>query len=96
MTTTVAPYNERWQIRMRDIPQVEVDGTQNWLAFESDDPDIQPGRLRPFADGFGAIRTSNGLYLERHVIRVEAFDRAGNKTESDEVFVYVRHKPEEE
>ncbi len=47
-TRTVAPYNERWPIVMRNVEQIEVDGTENWLAFESDDPDIQPGRARPF------------------------------------------------
>ncbi len=117
-TSTVAPYNERWKIEMRDLPTVEgptiqatrpitdeetgqvtgeesyiAERTENWLPFESDDPDILPGRARIFDGGFMAIFTANGTYLESHVFKVEAFDRAGNKTESEEVRVYVRRKP---
>ena len=96
VTTTVAPYNERWPIEMQDIGQIEAPETQNWLAFESDDPDIQPGRLRPLGDGgFAAIRTSSGLYLERHKIKVKVYDGAGNISESNEVTVYVRRRPPE-
>lgn len=91
-TSTVAPYNERWKIKMRDVGQIETGGAENWLGFPSDDPDIQPGRMLPFGDGFQAIRTSAGVYLESHVIKVHAYDAAGNMTESDEVRVYVRHK----
>src|SRR5207253_725431 len=86
-TSTVAPYNDRWKIKMRDIEQVEVDGTQNWLGFTSKDPDVQPGRARPFSDGFMAIRTSRGVYFEAHTIKVIAYDRAGNMVTSDEVHV---------
>ncbi len=94
-TSTVAPYNERWKITMRDVGTIETGGAQNWLGFVSDDPDIQPGRMLPFGDGFQAIRTSGGVYLESHLIKVRAYDRAGNRVESDEVRVYVRHeKPE--
>ena len=32
------PYNERWPIEMKDIPQIEVQGTQNFVAFPSEDP----------------------------------------------------------
>ncbi len=120
-TSTVAPFNQRWKIEMRDLPTVEgptieatrlitdevtgqvigqetyiAERTENWLAFESDDPDIQPGRIRIFDGGFGAILTRNGVYWETHVFRVKAFDRAGNETESEEVRIYVRHrKPDE-
>ena len=96
VTGTVAPYNERWRITMRDVQQIEGPGTQNWLAFESDDPDVRPGRLRPFEDGFAAIRTSEGIYFERHVIKVRVTDLAGNETESEEIEVYVRHKPQDD
>ena len=92
-TSTVAPYNQRWKIVMRDIGQVEAAGTQNWLGFESDDPDVQPGRALPFADGFMAVRTSNGTYFEGHTVKARVYDLAGNSVESDEVRVYVRHKP---
>jgi 1A family penicillin-binding protein len=92
-TSTVAPYNERWRITMRDIGQVEAAGTQNWLGFESEDPDVQPGRALPFGDGFLAVRTANGAYFEGHLIKVRVYDRAGNSFETPEVRVYVRHKP---
>jgi hypothetical protein len=95
ITSTVAPYNERWPIVMRDIGQIEAPGTQNWLGFESEDPEIKPGRVLNFEDGFSAVRTSDGLYLEGHTIRAVVFDLAGNEVESDEVKVYVRRKPEE-
>jgi len=95
-TSTVGPYNERWTIRMRDLAQIENGGARNWLGFESDDPDVRPGRELPFADGFSAIQTSEGVYFEGHTIEVYAYDRAGNLTISDEIRVYVRHKQEEE
>ncbi len=96
-TATVAPYNERWKITMRDVGQIETNGTQNWLGFKSDDPDVQPGRARPFDDGFMAIRTANGVYFESHVIKVKAYDRANNEADSNEIRVYVRHrKPKKE
>jgi len=91
-TSTVAPYNERWKITMRDVGTIETGGAQNWTGIVSDDPDIQPGRMLPFGDGFQAIRTSGGVYLESHAIKVRAYDRAGNRVESDEVRVYVRHR----
>lgn len=96
ITSTVAPYNERWNIEMRNVDQIEAEGTENWMGFESDDPDVKPGRIRYFDDGFAAIRTSEGVYFESHVFKVKAFDRAGNEAESEEVRVYVRHKPREE
>ena len=52
--------------------------------------------MATFADGFQAIVTNGGVYFEGHVIKVIAYDAAGNKTESDEVRVYVRHKEEDE
>lgn len=95
VTSTVAPYNERWRIRMRDVAQIETGATQNWLGFESDDPDVQPGRMLEFGDGFQAIRTAAGVYFESHLIKVIAYDRAGNAAEPEEVRVYVRHRPQE-
>ncbi len=92
ITSTVAPWNERWKITMRDQQQIEVPGVQNWLGFESEDPDVRPGRILENEDGFAAIRTSEGVYFEGHRIKVKVFDLAGNETESDEIQVYVRHK----
>ncbi|MEX1020726.1 MAG: penicillin-binding transpeptidase domain-containing protein, partial [Litorilinea sp.] len=94
-TSTVAPYNERWRITMRNIAQIETGGTQNWLGIITDDPDVSPGRALPFGDGFMAVRTSNGLYLEGHEIRVRVYDRAGNVAQSEPVRVYVRAEDED-
>lgn len=91
-TSTVAPFNERWKITMRDIAEIEAADTQNWLGFTSEDPDVQPGRARTFGDGFMAIRTAGGVYFEGHVIKVNVVDEAGNSSMSDEVRVYVRHE----
>ena len=80
---------------MRDVGQVEAAGTQNWLGFESEDSDVQPGRSLEYEDGFMAVRTANGVYFEGHLIKVKVSDRAGNSFETPEVRVYVRHKPED-
>ncbi|MBX3000281.1 MAG: transglycosylase domain-containing protein [Caldilineaceae bacterium] len=89
--STVAPYNERWRIVMQNIA-VEGAGAQNWLGIDSNDPDITPGRIRTFDSGFAGVLTGNGTYLESHVFRVVAYDRAGNRAESEEVRIYVRNK----
>jgi hypothetical protein len=89
--STVAPFNERWKIEMQNI-NVEGSGAQNWLAFESNNVDISPGRIRHLGDGFAAVLTGNGTYLESHVFKVRAYDRAGNMAESEEVRVYVRRR----
>jgi penicillin-binding protein 1C len=88
-SATVSPFNERWKITMRDT---SVDGGVAWPAFTSDDPEVQPGTILEYGDGFAAVRTAGGVYLEGHTIKVIAYDRAGNKTESEEVRVWVRHK----
>ncbi|MCB0024031.1 MAG: hypothetical protein KDD91_13445, partial [Caldilinea sp.] len=90
VTSTVAPYNERWEIEMRDLNSAA--GGTPWPAFESDDPEVQPGTVATFPDGFQAIVTNGGVYFEGHVIKVIGYDAAGNRAESDEVRVYVRHK----
>jgi len=95
ITSTVAPFNERWKIEWLDLGPVEGPDTQNWPAFESDDPDITPGRWRKLDDGSAVIVTSNGTRLQSHVFKVKAVDRAGNETISDEVRVYVRLKKKE-
>ncbi len=90
VTSTVAPYNERWTIEMRDLNSAA--GGTPWPAFESDDPEVQPGTVTTFPDGFQAIVTNGSVYFEGHVFKVIGYDAAGNKAESDEVRVYVRHK----
>ncbi len=88
-TATVAPFNERWKITMRDQA---VEGGAPWPAFTSTDPEVQPGTIVEYGDGFAAVRTAGGVYLEGHTVRVRAFDRAGNSVESDAVRVWVRHR----
>ena len=95
ITRTAAPYNERWPLELR-YEQVEVPGeTRNWPAFASDDEEIRPGRMRELEDGFTVIFSGSGIYLEGHLIKVRAYDRAGNETESDEIRVYVRQPRKE-
>jgi penicillin-binding protein 1C len=89
--STVAPFNQRWKITMQNVA-VDGGGVQNWPAFDSIDPDIRPGRIRNFENGFAAVLTGNGTYLESHVFRVRAYDRAGNVATSEEVRVYVKRK----
>ncbi len=93
--STVAPFNERWQITWANLGSVEGPGAENWPGFESDDPDISPGRWREFGNGSAIVVTSNGTILQSHVFKVRAVDRAGNVTESEEVRVYVRLKKNE-
>jgi len=90
VTSTVAPFNERWEIEMRDLNSAA--GGAPWPAFESSDPEVQPGTVATFPDGFQAIVTNGGVYFEGHVIKVIAYDAAGNRVESPEVRVYVRHE----
>lgn len=89
-TATVAPFNERWKITMRDLNSAE--GGQPWAGFTSDDPDVQPGSIVEYPGGFASVMTAGGVYLEGHTIKVKAFDRAGNSVESDDIRVWVRHK----
>ena len=58
----MSPYNQRWEITMRDINS--ADGGAPWPAFASDDPDIQPGTVATYGDGFQAVVTNGGVYLE--------------------------------
>jgi hypothetical protein len=88
-SSTVAPYNERWKIKMQDQA---VEGGEPWPGFPSDDPEVQPGTAINYGSGFSAIRTAGGVYFEGHTVQVRAYDRAGNVAESDTAKVYVRHK----
>jgi penicillin-binding protein 1C len=89
-TSTVAPYNERWRIQMRDVNSAA--GGVPWTPFASDDPEVQPGLMVEYGDGFQSIVTAGGVYFEGHEIKVTAADAAGNVTESEPIRVYVRHK----
>ena len=88
--STVSPFNQRWEIEMRDLNSAA--GGEPWPAFPSDDPDIQPGQVATFEDGFQSIVTNGGVYLEGHEIKVVAYDAAGNSAEGAPIRVYVRHK----
>lgn len=90
VTSTVAPYNERWKITMRDLDSAA--GGQLWPGFQSDDPEVQPGLAVTYPDGFQAIVTNGGVYFEGHLFKAIAYDAAGNQAESAEVRVYVRHR----
>ena len=75
-SATVSPYNERWKITMRNA---SVDGGVAWPAFVSDDPEVQPGTILEYGDGFAAARTAGGVNLEGHTIKVVAYDKDGNE-----------------
>lgn len=118
-TSRVPPFNERWQIEMKDLPPSrfsaqpivenvpvisertgEVLGTftelrevtNDWYPdFETDKVDLSRGQVREFADGFAAILTSEGLYLERNSVQIRVFDGAGNETRTPIAHVYVIH-----
>ncbi|MCL4828573.1 MAG: PBP1A family penicillin-binding protein [Caldilinea sp.] len=90
VTSTVAPYNERWKITMRDLNSAA--GGQPWAGFPSDDPEVQPGMVATYPGGFQAIVTNGGVYFEGHLFKAIVYDAAGNRAESPEVRVYVRHR----
>ena len=91
--STVSPYNERWRIQMRDANSAA--GGVPWTPFPSDDPEVQPGLMVEYGDGFQSIVTAGGVYFEGHEIQVTAIDAAGNATEGEPIRVYVRHKKEQ-
>ncbi len=67
--------------------------TQNWYPdFDSDVVELSRGQVREFADGFAAILTSEGLYLERNSIQIRVFDGADNETRTPITYVYVMHQ----
>lgn len=72
--------------------QVVLEETVDWLPdFDSDDSRIKRGRMRRFDNGFGAIYTADGFYLERVALQIKVYDRAGNKTETETQYFYVHH-----
>jgi hypothetical protein len=48
-----------------------------------------------FEDGHTIISDTHG-YTETHLIRVKAYDAAGNVSESEEIRIFVTHEEEEE
>ncbi len=67
--------------------------TYDWYPdFEAEQVELSRGQIREFADGFAAILTSEGLYLERNSIQIRVFDGAGNETRTPIVHIYVMHR----
>ncbi len=74
---------------LSEIPVI-AEETHDWFPeFESEQVALTRGQIRLFHTGFGAIRTTGGLYMERNTIRVRVIDRAGNVTESPVYVIYV-------
>ena len=67
--------------------------THDWYPnFDSEKVALSRGQIREFADGFAAILTSEGVYLERNSIQIRVFDGAGNETRTPIAHVYVMHQ----
>lgn len=76
---------------LSEVPTV-VESTGDWFPdFNTENVVLTRGRVREFASGFAAIRTSNNLYLERNVIQIRVRDRAGNEVQTPKVHIYVMH-----
>ncbi len=86
-TRSFAPFNERWNITMRNVGSVEAAGTQNWPGLTREG--IPVGRVLPYGDGFQAIQAQDGTYVEGHEVYAIAYDEAGNANTSERVRVYV-------
>jgi len=104
--STVAPFNRRWTIAMSDTIPVLGAPIVETRMITNPDGSVQPvevivsqvteepgGRLvQQFANGMTIISDTGG-YTETHQIYVIAFDKAGNRTESEKVRIRVTHKP---
>ncbi len=67
--------------------------THDWYPpFDSEKVALSRGQIREFTNGFAAILTSEGQYLERNNIQIRVFDGAGNETRTPIVHVYVVHQ----
>lgn len=110
-TSTVPPYNHKWNITMVDEipepgpPEVETrevthpDGTitieEVVISEVIEEPD---GTLiKRFESGMSIVyNPEEEDYAEYHQIHVVAYDTAGNEAESEKVRIKVIHKEEEE
>ncbi len=88
---TVSPYNQRWTIVMTKT--VEQDADLRKLLEEEVPIEEFPAE---FADAEDPVLEVTNSITVPHIIRVEAVDAAGNRTESEEIMIYVIHKQEEE
>lgn len=108
-STTVAPYNQKWEIKMADIkpePELSVVETQVY----TDEMGLRAERVitvtesfwdpsgitltQVFSSGMSVISDTFGI-TESHSIHVVAIDAAGNETESEKVRIWVAHKPKD-
>jgi len=104
--STVAPFNRHWTIAMSDTIPVPGPPVVETRMITNPDGSLQPveviisqvteepgGRLvQQFRNGMTIISDTRG-YTETHLIHVVAFDKAGNRTESEKVRIRVIHKP---
>ena len=73
------------------------DGTVTTVPITVTWVEVSPDRktiTQTWDSGAMIISGTHG-YTESHVVKVIAFDAAGNKTESEQVRFYVIHKPKE-
>ncbi|MCO6449475.1 MAG: transglycosylase domain-containing protein [Caldilineales bacterium] len=108
VTTTVAPYNARWTIKMVDRPPslaegevrateiiTNADGTvtaQEKIVSSVTVDPNEPNRVIKTFDNGFGIIHDSGGYTETHVFKAVAFDTAGNEQESEEVRIFVQHE----
>ena len=108
--TVVEPYALKWVLEMKDLkldPNMEPvyetrvitnpDGSFSTEEVKVTWVDVSPdGKTitQTWESGFMAI-SSTGGYTESHLVHVVAYDASGNKTESEPVRFYIRHKPKE-
>jgi len=106
--STVPPYNTKWTITMSDtipVPGTVVHGTQ---VVQNPDGSLttevitttqviigpEGALMQVFANGMSIISDTHG-YTETHKIHVAAYDAAGNKAESERVYIHVVHEKKE-
>jgi penicillin-binding protein 1C len=108
--SVVEPYGVKWVLTMQDLkldPNMQpisgtktitnADGTISILPITVTWVDVSPDRktiTQTWDAGTMVISSTHG-YTESHVVKVIAYDAAGNKTESEKVRFYVIHKPKE-
>lgn len=108
--SVVEPYGIKWVLTMQDLKLdrhmqpiygtktitdsagvvTTVPITVTWVEVSPDGKTI----TQTWDAGTMIVSSTHG-YTESHVVKVMAFDAAGNKTESEKVRFYVIHKPKE-
>jgi penicillin-binding protein 1C len=108
--SVVEPYGVKWVLTMQNLrldPNMQPisgtktitnpDGTISTIPIIVTWVDVSPDRktiTQTWDAGTMVISSTHG-YTESHLIKVIAYDAAGNKTESEKVRFYVIHKPKE-